>query len=112
MEPFEVMFPSLMWGVRIRRAILGVSRYLQQKRFFAFCTPFQLPKSFLISTRKNDLRLKLQLMKSLAVHEQEKRLDLDKIFNRVNVTNNQLIENKIIHNEVRLVLKSGKKKTS
>ena len=49
-------------------------------------------------------------MKSLAVPEQEKRLDLDKIFNRVNVANNQLIENKIIHNEVRLVLKSGKKK--
>ena len=63
-------------------------------------------------------------MKSLAVHEQEKRLDLDEFFNRVNVANNQLIqikksmiqllnelvENKIIHNEVRLVLKSGKKK--
>jgi hypothetical protein len=91
---------------------------------FCFPYPFQLPKSFLISTRKNDLRLKLQLMKSLAVHEQEKRLDLDEFFNRVNVANNQLIqikksmiqlfnelvENKIIHNEVRLVLKSGKKK--
>ena len=91
---------------------------------FCFPYPFQLPKSVLISTRKNDLRLKLQLMKSLAVHEQEKRLDLDEFFNRVNVANNQLIqikksiiqllnelvENKIIHNEVRLVLKSGKKK--
>lgn len=66
-------------------------------------------------------------MKSLAVHEQEKRLDIDEFFNKVKVPNNQLIkikknsirllnellENKIIHiihNEVRLVLKSGKKK--
>jgi len=91
---------------------------------FFFPYPFQLPKSFLISTRKNDLRLKLRLMKSLAVHEQEKRLDLDEFFNRVNVPNNQLIqikksiiqllnelvENKIIYNEVGVVLKSGKKK--
>ena len=91
---------------------------------FCFPYPFQLPKSFLSSTRKNDLRLKLRLMKSLAVHEQEKRLDLGEFFNKINVPNNQLIqikkniiqllnelvENKIIHNEVRLVLKSGKKK--
>lgn len=63
-------------------------------------------------------------MKSLAVREQEKRLDLDEFFNRVNVPNNQLIkikksiiqllnelvEDKIIHNEVEFVLKSGKKK--
>lgn len=63
-------------------------------------------------------------MKSLAVHEKAKRLDLEKFFDRVNVPNNQLIqikksiiqllnelvENKIIHNEVRIVLKSGKKK--
>lgn len=91
---------------------------------FCFPYPFQLPKSFLISTRKNDLRLKLQLMKSLAIHEQEKRLDLNEFFNRVNVPNNQLIQikksiiqllnelvdNQIIHNEVGIVLKSGKKK--
>ena len=91
---------------------------------FCFPYPFQLPKSFLVSTRKNDLRLKLQLIKSLAIYKQEKRLDLDEFFSRVNVSNNQLIrikksiiqllnelvENKIIHNQVRLVLKSGKKK--
>ena len=91
---------------------------------FCFSYPFQLPKSFLVSTCKNDLRLKLQLIKSLAVHEQEKRLDLDEFFNRVNVPNsqlieikksiiqllNELVEDKIIHNEVGLVLKSGNKK--
>ena len=89
-----------------------------------FSYPFKLPKSFSFFTGKNDLRLKLLLMKSLAVHKQEKLLNLDEFFNKVNVSNNQLIkikksiiqllnelvENKIIHNEVRLVLKSGKKK--
>ena len=59
---------------------------------FCFPYPFQLPKSFLSSTGKNDLRLKLRLMKSLAVHEQEKRLDLDAFFNKINVPNNQLIQ--------------------
>ena len=47
-------------------------------------------------------------MKSLAVHEQEKKLDLDEFFKRVNVPNKQLIQ--IIHNKVEIVLKSGKKK--
>ena len=64
-------------------------------------------------------------MKSLAVHEQEKKLDLDEFFKRVNVPNkqliqikksiiqllNKLVENQIIHNKVEIVLKSGKKKT-
>ena len=91
---------------------------------FCFPYPFQLPKSFLISTGKNDLRLKLLLMKSLAVHEQEKKLNLDEFFNKVNVSNNQLIKikksiiqllnelvkDKIIDNEVGFVLKSGGKK--
>lgn len=63
-------------------------------------------------------------MRSLAIREQEKRLDLDRFFNIVNVPNNQwiqikksilqllneLVENKIIHNEVRILLKSGRKK--
>ena len=63
-------------------------------------------------------------MKSLAVHEQEKKLNLDEFFNKVNISNNQLIKikksiiqllnelvkDKIIDNEVRFVLKSGGKK--
>lgn len=62
-------------------------------------------------------------MKSLAVHEQEKKLDLDEFFKRVNVPNkqliqikksiiqllNKLVENQIIHNKVEIVLKSGVK---
>lgn len=63
-------------------------------------------------------------MKSLAVHKQEKKLNLDEFFKRVNVPNkqliqikksiiqllNELVENKIIQNEMKVVLKSGRKK--
>jgi len=62
-------------------------------------------------------------MKSLAVSEQEKILDIQEFFNTINVPNNQLIqikksiiqllnelvENKIIHNELQIIFKSGKK---
>ena len=63
-------------------------------------------------------------MKSLAVSEQTKRLDIEEFFNTIHVRNNlliqikkniiellnELVENKIIQNEVEVVLKSGKKK--
>ena len=82
-----------------------------------FCFQFR-------SGSKNDLRLKVRLMKSLAVSEQKKRLDLEEFFNTINVRNDplnqikkniiqllsELVENKIIQNEVEVVLKSGKKK--
>jgi hypothetical protein len=101
-----------------------VIEVLAAEELFWFLYPFQLPKSFLISTHKNDSRLKLRLMKSLSVREPEKRLDLDEFFKRVNLPNkqliqikksiiqliNELIENQIIHNEVGIVLKSGEKK--
>ncbi len=93
------------------------------EELFWFSYPFQLPESFLRSVSKNDLRLKVRLMKSLAVSEREKRLDLEEFFKPINVRNNQLIqikksiiqllnklaENKIIQNEVVIVSKSGKK---
>ena len=64
------------------------------------------------------------LIKSLAVDEQKKILDLQKFFNTINVSNKRLIgikeniirlfkelvEDKIIHNQLEIVLKSGKKK--
>ena len=64
-------------------------------------------------------------MKSLAVHAQEKKLNLDKFFDQVNVSNKQLIkikkniikllkelvEDRIIDDEIVLVLKSDEKKT-
>ena len=63
-------------------------------------------------------------MKSLAVNDQKKRLDLEEFFNTINVRNDRLIqikktiiqllselvENKMIQNEVEVTLKSGKKK--
>ena len=66
------------------------------------------------------MRLKVRF-----ISEQEKLLDHQEFFNTINVWNNQLIqikknliqllkelvENQIIHNEVEIMLKSGKKKT-
>ena len=63
-------------------------------------------------------------MKSLAVSDQEKVLDLQEFFNTSNVSNKRLIEikenlikllkelveDKIIYNQLRIILKSGKKK--
>ena len=42
------------------------------EELFWFSYPFQLPKSFLISGHKNDLRLKVRLVKALAVNEKKK----------------------------------------
>ena len=42
--------------------------------------------------QKNDLRLKVQLLKPLAVKEQEKIFDIEDFFNTISVRNNQLIK--------------------
>ena len=52
-----------------------VVEVLVAEELFSFPYPFQLPKSFLRSGSKNDLRLKVCLMKSLAVSDQNKRLE-------------------------------------
>lgn len=63
-------------------------------------------------------------MKSLAVSDENKRIDLEEFFDTINVRNDpliqikknlirllsELVENKIIQNEVEILLKSGKKK--
>lgn len=101
-----------------------VIEVLAAEELFCFPYPFHLPKSFLCSGSKNDLRLKVRLIKSLAVSEQTKRLDLEEFFNTTRVRNNpliqikkniiqllnELVENKIIQNEVEVILKSGKEK--
>jgi hypothetical protein len=101
-----------------------VIEILTAEELFCFPYPLQLPKSFLCSVNKNDLRLKVRIMKSLAVSEPEKTLDLEEFFNAINLRNNQLIqvkknilqlltelvENNLIHNEVKILLKSGRKK--
>lgn len=97
---------------------------LAAEELFCYPYPFQMPASFLCSTNKNDLRLKVLFMKSLAISGQKKRLNLKKFFNKINVRNDplikikkniirllsELVENKIIQNEVEIILKSGKKK--
>ena len=94
------------------------------EELFCFSYPFQLPKSFLYSRSKNDLRLKVRLMKSLAVNNEKKILDLEDFFNTMNIRNdpliqlkknliqllNELVEKKIIQNKVVLILKSQKNK--
>ena len=51
------------------------------EELFCFPYPFHLPKSFLRSTSKNDLRLKIRFMKSLVTSKREKTLDLKEFFN-------------------------------
>ena len=94
------------------------------EELFWFPYPFKLPKSFLVSRQKNDLRLKVQLIKALAVNDQEKLLDLQEFFNTINVSNKRLIgikeniiqllkelaEDRIIHHRLEILLKNGKKK--
>ena len=94
------------------------------EELFWFSYPFQLPKSFLIAGQKNDLRLKVWFIKSLAVNEQKKLLDLQEFFNTINVSNKRLIgikesiielfkalvKDKIIHTRLEIILRSGKKK--
>lgn len=94
------------------------------EELFFFPYPFQLPKSFLVSRQKNDLRLKIRLMKSLAVRAKEKIFDSEEFFNPINVRNDdlikikeniiqllkELVKEKIIYNQLEIVLKSSKKK--
>lgn len=94
------------------------------EELFWFPYPFHLPKSFLMWKQKNDLRLKVRLLKSLAVKEQEKIFEMEDFFNTISVRNNQLIQikenliqllkelviNGIIHNQLVIILKSGKRK--
>ena len=63
-------------------------------------------------------------MKSLAVSDKNKTIDLEEFFNTIHVRNDpliqikknlirllsELVENRIIQNEVEILLKSGKKK--
>jgi hypothetical protein len=65
---------------------------LAAEKLFCFPYPFQLPKSFLISNHKHDLRLKVRLMKSLASSKREKSLDLEEFFNLINMRNADLIQ--------------------
>ena len=89
-----------------------------------FMYPFQLPGSFLISKQKNDLRLKIRLIKALATNTETKLLDLQELFSVVNASNNNLIKLKrqiinllkellayqIIYSQLKIVFKNGSRK--
>lgn len=103
-----------------------VVEVLVAEELFSFPYPFQLPKSFLNSANKHDLRLKVRLMKSLAVSERGKRLDVEEFFNKVSISIpnnrliqikkniikllNELVENNIIQNKIAIEWKSGRNK--
>ena len=96
------------------------------EELFWFQYPFELPNAFLIAKQKNDLRLKVRLLRALAVENQEKILDLEEFFNTVSVPNKrltqlkldliqllvELVKSNIIRNEIEIVLKSGKKRSA
>lgn len=73
---------------------------LAAEELFCFPYSFWLSKFFLRSRLKNDLWLKVRLMKSLAVSNQKKLLDLEEFFNTINVQNDPLIQIKTIWFEI------------
>lgn len=89
-----------------------------------FSYPFNLPKSFLISKQKNDLRLKILFIKALAVKNRKKILDLQEFFNAINVSNKrlvaikvsiiylleELVKDSVIHNKIEILFKNNKVK--
>lgn len=89
-----------------------------------FRYPFQLPKSFIAFKQKNDLRLKIRLIKALAISKKTKLLDLQELFSVMNISNNnlikvkkqiiyllkELVEYQIIHNQLEIISKSGSRK--
>ena len=101
-----------------------VIEVLAAEELFCFSYPYRLSKSFLYSVSKNDLRLKVLLIKSLAVSDRNKTIDLEEFFNTINIRNDpliqvkknlirllsELVDNRIIQNKVEILLKSGKKK--
>nr|QUW40432.1 hypothetical protein [Haslea sp.] len=94
------------------------------EELFNFSYPFVFPKSFLCGEHKNDFRLKLLLIQSLSVKDQQKNLDIQEFFERVPVSNSrmvkmkekliqllqELVEKKSLRPEIQILSKSGKKK--
>jgi len=64
------------------------------EELFSFSYPFVFPKSFLCGEHKNDFRLKLLLIQSLSVKDQQKKLDIQEFFERVPVSNSRMVKMK------------------
>ena len=96
---------------------------LAVEELFSYPYPFQLPKSFLRSKSKNDVRLKVQFLKALAVSDQEKTMNMEQYFNEINICSDQLpkikenivqllkelLENKIIYDHLIIEFKSNRR---
>lgn len=94
------------------------------EELFNFSYPFIFPKSFLRVKYKNDFRLKLLLIQSLSVKNQQKKFDIQELFQRVPASNSrmvqmkenliqllqELVEKKSLGPEIQIISKSGKKK--
>ena len=94
------------------------------EELFNFSYPFIFPESFLRGKSKNDFRLKLLLIQSLSVKDQQKKLDIQELFQRVTTSNSrmvqmkenlielleELVEKKSLGPEIQIISKSGKKK--
>jgi hypothetical protein len=97
---------------------------LVAEELFSYPYPFRLPKLFLRAKSKNDLKLKTQFLRALAVNEQEKVLNLENFFNGINANSNQrlkikksllqllqeLVKVNIISDDLIIVLKSNNEK--
>ena len=92
------------------------------EELFCLPYPFNFPKLFLGSDSEDDFRLKVLFIKSLSVSGRLKTLDLEEFFKKIKLPNNnrliaikkitlqllnELSENKIIENELKIVLKKG-----
>ncbi len=60
------------------------------EELFNFSYPFIFPESFLRGKYKNDFRLKLLLIQSLSVKNQQKILDIQELFQRVPASNSRV----------------------
>lgn len=104
-----------------RRWIVEV---LVAEELFCYPYPFQLPTIFFNSTTKNDLRLKLFCLRSLAVPSKIKTLDFENFFNTVvdkqirqdsliqikkNIIKllSELVRSKIITDDAKIIMKNG-----
>ena len=109
-----------------RNGNVWILEVLVVEELFYFLYPFNFPNSFLGSGSKNALRLKVLFIKSLSVSGRKKTLDIEEFFKQIKLPNNNLLisikkimlqllndlyENKFIHNEVEIVLKSGRTRT-
>ena len=95
---------------------------LMSKEFILFSYPFIFPSQFLHYSTKNEMKLKLFIIKSFAIIEYEKELNLEEFFNSIQIQNKHLkkvklkliellkilVQLEIIENRIDIFSKKGK----